>query len=62
MASIAVFFLRVTETALAELDVLTQQQAKFVRRLTLKNKWTNEQKNVKILARSSSYTVQVLSA
>jgi len=38
MASIAVFFLRVTETALAELDVLTQQQAKFVRRLTLKNK------------------------
>jgi hypothetical protein len=28
------------------LDTLIEQQAQFGRRLTLKNKWTNEQKNV----------------
>ena len=33
---------------LGELDVLIEQQAQFGRRLTLKNKWTNEQKNVYI--------------
>ena len=31
---------------LGELDVLIEQQAQFGRRLTLKNKWTNEKKNV----------------
>jgi hypothetical protein len=31
---------------LGELDVLIEQQAQFGRRLTLKHKWTNEQKNV----------------
>ena len=31
---------------LGELDVLIEQQAQFGRRVTLKNKWTNEQKNV----------------
>ena len=31
---------------LGELDALIEQQAQFGRRLTPKNKWTNEQKNV----------------
>ena len=31
---------------LGELDALIEQQAQFSRRLTLKSKWTNEQKNV----------------
>ena len=44
---------------LGELDVLIEQQAQFGRRLTLKNKWTNEQKNVYSSARSSSYSVRV---
>ncbi len=44
---------------LGELDALIEQQAKFGRRLTLKNKWTNEQKSVYNLGRSSSYSVQV---
>ena len=44
-------------TELGDLDVLIEQQAQFGRRLTLKNKWTNEQKNVYKSARSSSYTV-----
>ena len=43
---------------LGELDALIEQQA-FGRRVTQKNKRMNEQKNV--YARSSSYTVQVLS-
>ena len=47
---------------LGELDVLIEQQAQFGRRLTLKNKWTNEQKNVYKSARSSSYSVRVLIA
>ena len=44
---------------LGELDALIEQQAQFGRRLTLKNKWTNEQKNVYNLTRSSSYSVRV---
>ena len=31
---------------LGELDALIEQQAQFGRRLSLKNKWTKEQKNV----------------
>ena len=51
---------KVREAAeLGELDVLIEQQAQFGRRLTLKNKWTNEQKNVYNSARSSSYSVRV---
>ena len=54
---------KVREAAeLGELDALIEQQAQFGRRLTLKNKWTNEQKNVYKSARSSSYNVQVLIA
>ena len=44
---------------LGELDALIEQQAQFGRRLTLKNKWTNEQNNVYNFARSSSYSVRV---
>ena len=47
---------------LGELDALIEQQAQFGRRLTLKNKWTNEQKSVYNSAHSSSYNVQVLIA
>ena len=50
---------KVREAAeLGELDALIEQQAQFGRRLTLKNKWKNEQKNVYNLERSSSYNVQ----
>ena len=47
---------------LGELDTLIEQQAQFSRRLTLKNKWIKEEKNVYNLARSSSYTQYLLSA
>jgi hypothetical protein len=47
---------------LGELDTLIEQQAQFGRRVTQKNKWTNEQKNVYNSARSSSYSVRVLIA
>ena len=51
---------KVREAAeLGELDALIEQQAQFGRRLTLKNKWTNEQKNVYNSARSSSHSVRV---
>ena len=51
---------KVREAAeLGELDVLIELQAQFGRRLTLKNKWTDEQKNVYNSARSSSYSVRV---
>ena len=54
---------KVREAAeLGELDALIEQQAQFSRRLTQKNKWTNEQKNLYNWARSSSYNVRVLSA
>ena len=46
-------------TELGDLGALIEQQAQFGRRLTLKNKWTNEQKNVYTFARSSSYCVRV---
>ena len=51
---------KVREAAeLGELDALIEQQAQFGRRLTLKNKWTNGQKNVYNSARSSLYSVRV---
>ena len=46
-AEVADTLRKVREAAeLGELDVLIEQQAQFGRRVTLKNKWTNEQKNV----------------
>ena len=46
-AEVADSLRKVREAAeLGELDVLIEQQAQFGRRLTLKNRWTNEQKNV----------------
>ena len=59
-AEVADTLRKVREAAeLGELDVLIEQQAQFGRRLTLKNKWINEQKNVYKSARSSSYSVRV---
>ena len=59
-AEVADVLAMVREAAeLGELDALIEQQAQFGRRLTLKNKWTNEQKNVYNSARSSSYSVRV---
>ena len=59
-AEVADTLRKVREAAeLGELDALIERQAQFGRRLTLKNKWTNEQKNVYNSARSSSYNVQV---
>ena len=43
---------------LGELDAVIEQQARFGRRVTAKNKWTREQKGVLVSACSSSYTVQ----
>ena len=62
-ADVADTLRKVREAAvLGDLDALIEQQAQFGRRLTLKNKWTNEQKNVYNSARSSSYSVRVLIA
>ena len=47
---------------LGELDAVIEQQVRFGRRVTPKNKWTNEQKNVLVSACSSSYSVQALMA
>ena len=62
-ADVAGTLRKVREAAEAgELDALIEQQAQFGRRVTQKNKWTNEQKNVLGSVCSSSYSVQVLSA
>ena len=57
-AEVADVLAKVREAAeLSELDALIEKQAQFGRRVTQKNKWTNEQKNVLVLACSSSYNV-----
>ena len=54
---------KVREAAeLDELDALIEKQAHYDRRVTQKNKWTNEQKNVLVSACSSSYNVQQMIA
>ena len=57
-AEVADVLAKVREAAeLGELDALIEKQAQFGRRVTQKNKWTNEQKNVLVSACSSSYNV-----
>ena len=59
-AEVADTLRKVREAAeLGELEVLIEQQAQFGRRVTLKNKWTKEQKNVYKSARSSPFSVRV---
>ena len=46
---------------ISELNNLIEQQVQFGRRVIQKNKWTKEQKNMRIVyARSSSHNVQVM--
>ena len=62
-AEVADVLAKVREAAeLGELDALIEKQAQFGRRVTQKNKWTNEQKNVLVSACSSSYNVQQIIA
>ena len=62
-AEVADVLAKVREAAeLGELDALIEQQVQFGRRVTQKNKWTNEQKNVLVSAFSSSYNVQQMIA
>ena len=62
-AEVADVLAKVREAAeLGELDALIEKQARFGRRVTQKNKWTREQKNVLVSACSSSYNVQQMIA
>ena len=62
-AEVANVLAKVREAAeLGELDALIEKQAQFGRRVTQKNKWTNEQKYVFVSACSSSYNVQQMIA